>query len=655
MSDPIPHPRRPAHRCPLSISRSRATFRSPATFRSLAVFLAVSLTTALIPGAGRLSAAENDAAIPVAPRLLPSDALLFVGVDDAERLREDFAGSSLGRMLQDPKVRPFASDLFAVGAELFQRVGDELGVSLEELLAIPHGQVAVAMLPIRLPEDDDENRGSGRPRDESSEAIRERIERQRRRGNGFAAVLMIDAGENIDRLMMVVERLEELMTERDRVRREERVGDTTLVRILPPREGRSPIEYFRRGSNLVVGVGHRSAWNVLERWQKTADEQSLADSANFAAVMGPSVTAEETAPQITFYGDPYKIIERLIKRGGAAGLIWPIVEDLGLGKIRGVGGSVFRGGETFDDLSHLHVLIDTPRDGFFGVLRPGSGDTVPPDWVPSDVASYTTLHWRFDATVDNLEKIIDRFQGEGEFQRGPIDGLKRRFDVDLREDLIANLTGRYVGVRWNEPPARINSQTQAMALEVTDAAKMEEVFAKARAKRPGDFKEEAIGGRSAFVFPIRGRVNSPNIRTPEPSVMLLGKWFVYCDSRQLLERLIRAESGAIPRLVEEPDYALISSELGAKLGGTSPFFISFVRGSEIIRPFYEMARSEETRRFVRAAGESNPVAKRFDELLRRNELPPYEELKKYFAPGGMFGYDTPGGIHLGWFTLRPLD
>lgn len=637
MSDPTPHSPRLPH----------------------SFLLAVSLTTAVIFSAGRPAlAADQDSAIPVASRLLPADTLLYASIDDAERLREDFAGSSLGQMLRDPKVRPFAGDLFSVGAELFQRIGDEIGVSLEELLAIPHGQVAVAMLPIRLPEDDDkrgDERGSGQPRDESDEAIRERIERQRRRGNGFAAVAMIDAGENIDRLMMIVERLEERILLGDLVRREERVGETTLVRLLPPREDRSPIEYFRRGSNLVVGFGHRSAWDVLERWQKTADDQSLADSANFAAVMGPSVAAEETVPQITFYGDPYKIIERLIKRGGAAGLIWPIVEDLGLGKIRGVGGSVFRGGETFDGLSHLHVLIDTPRDGFFGVLRPASGDTVPPEWVPSDVASYTTLHWRFDATVDNLERIIDRFQGEGEFQRGPIDGLKRAFDVDLREDLIANLTGRYVGVRWNEPPARLNSQTQAMALQVTDAAKAAEVFAKARAKRPGEVKEEAIGGRSAYFFPVRGPVNAANVRRPEPCVMLLGKWFVYCDSRQLLERLIRAESGSIPRLVEEPDYALISSELGAKLGGASPFLISFVRGSEFIRPMYEMARSEETRRFVRAAGENNPIAKRFDELLRRNELPPYDELKKYFAPGGMFGYDTPDGIHLGSFTIRPLD
>ncbi len=641
MSDPIAHSRPDSRPCSHDWARS--------------IFLAVSLTTTLIMGASRLSAAENDTTIPVAPRLLPSDTLLFLGVDDADRLREDFAGSSLGQMLQDPKVRPFASDLFAVGAEFFQRVGNEIGVTLDELLAIPHGQIAVAMLPARLPEDDEDERGSGRPRDESDEAIRKRIERQRRRGNGFAAVLMIDGGENIDRLMTIVERLEERMTGGDRVRREERVGDTTLVRILPPREGRSPIEYFRRGSNLVVGVGHRSAWDVLERWRKTADDQSLAENANFAAVMGPSVSAEETAPQITFYGDPYKIIERLIKRGGAAGLIWPIVEELGLAKIRGIGGSVFRGGETFDGLSHLHVLIDTPRDGFFGVLRPGSGDTVPPDWVPSDVASYTTLHWRFDATVDNLERIIDRFQGEGEFQRGPIDGLKRSFDVDLREDLIANLTGRYIGVRWNEPPARINSQTQAMALEVTDAAKAAEVFTKARAKRPGDVKGEAIGGRTAYFFPVRGQGDSPNIRTPEPCVMLLGRWFVFCDSRQLLERLIRAESGTLRRLAEEPDYALISSELGAKLGGASPFFISFVRGSEFIRPMYEMARSEETQRFVRAAGENNPVANALGQVLRRNELPPYDELKKYFAPGGMFGYDTPGGIHLGSFTMRPLD
>ena len=39
-------------------------------------------------------------------------------------------------------------------------------------------------------------------------------------------------------------------------------------------------------------------------------------------------------------------------------------------------------------------------------------------------------------------------------------------------------------------------------------------------------------------------------------------------------------------------------------------------------------------------------------LLEKNELPDFKEFEKYFAPTGSFAYDEPGGMHLGWFTLR---
>ena len=600
-------------------------------------------------------AAAADGAIPVAPRLLPEQTLVYLRLDDAQQFRDDFANSSLGRMLDDPKMRPFSSDLFALAAELFQRVGNEIGVSLDELLAIPHGQVALAIVPTRLPEDRNSEQGRAAPKDESPEAIRERIERQRRLNNGFSSVLMIDADGNIDRLLSIVERIEQRMLDSGFVRREERVDKTTLVRLLPPREGRSPVEYFQRGGNLVIGLGDYTASDVLDRWMKTSRERSLADSADFAAVMGRSIGAEAEQPQITFYVDPFRIVERAIKRGGAAALVWPIVEDLGIGKIRGAGGSMFRGGETFDEVTHFHVLIDTPRDGFFGVLRPTSGETAPPDWVPADVASYTTLHWNLKATVDNLERIIDRFQGEGAFDRQAISGLKRSLDVDLREDLLATLTGRYVGLRWLEPPVTLNSQAQIYAVQVTSAAKAEEIFGRIRAKRPNDFTPEIVGGKTVY-FLRGGPRNLPSgFRQPEPCVMQLGDFFLFSDSRVLVERAIRAASGNVARLVGEPDYALVSSELGVKLDGEAPFLVTFIRGSEFIRQIYEMTKSDDARRFLRTMGENNPIAGQVYNLLERNELPPYEEFKKYFAPGGLFGYDQPTGIHVGSFTLRPLD
>lgn len=637
---------RPGKRCPPPFARNSPSGcfarKVPGTF----CLLCLTVATGFLP-----ADAAGGEPMPVAPRLLPERTLAYLRLDDAEQLRGDFGRSSLGQMLQDPEMQPFATDVYALAAALFARIGDRIGITLDELVAIPHGQVAIALL---APGGDEPSGQAAGPRDESPEAIRRRIEQRRRQNREFAGVLMIDAGENLDALLTLVDAMEEALLRGGYVRRDRRVETTTLVRWVPPREDRPPLEYFHRDGGMVIGFGDGTVADVLDRWSGKSKSRTLADSADFAAVMGRCIGAEETHPQITFYVDPYRIVERIVQNATVAALIWPIVDDLGIRKIRGIGGSVFRGGETFDDISHLHVLIDTPRDGFFGVLRPATGETTPPNWVPADVTAYTTVHWNVEATVNNFERILDRFQGEGGFRSSIAKPLEDRIGIRIKEDLVAALNNRYVGLRWLEPPIALNSQAQVRAFQVKDAGRAEELFRAYRQQRPNEWAEEAIGFQPVYFARGGGGRVPAGFRQPEPCLLLLGDWFIYSDSREFVARLLRAREGNLPRLASEPDYALVASEMGGKLDGEDPFLVSFIRGSDFIRQLYEMTKSENTVRFLREAGENNPVAAQFYDLLRRNRLPPYERFEKYFAPGGLFGYDQPTGIHVGSFTLRPL-
>jgi hypothetical protein len=369
--------------------------------------------------------------------------------------------------------------------------------------------------------------------------------------------------------------------------------------------------------------------------------------------MARCVGAEETRPQLTFFLDPYHLVERIVKRGGAAAFVWPIIEELGIAKIRGVGGSAFRGGEVFDDISHLHVLIDPPRDGFFGVLRPETGESLPPKWVPSDVTSYTSIHWDFETTYDNFDKVLEKFQGAEPLKRFIEEPVKKAVGVSARDDVIANLTGRYVSCRWIEPPVKLNSQVQLHAFEVTDPLVAKDVIAKVRERRPNDVEVETIGGTVVYFGKRARRGNLPkNFRTPEPCFMVLGDWAIFSDSRAFLERVTRANLDVLPRLTNVPEYELVSSELGGKLDGEKPFMVSFLRSADYIGQMYELVQADDTKKFFRTQGENNPVAGKLAALLDRNELPPFDELKKYFAPSGTFAYDEPSGMHLGSFTLK---
>ena len=612
--------------------------------------------------------AEDASVVPGAPRLLPERTLAYLRIENADEFRQEIATSATGRMLADPKLQPIASEFYVTAKEIFAEVGKQLGVSLDELLAIPKGQFAVALylaegngggLDVEVTtttetkDAADAASPAKAPLDDSPDAIRRRIEARRSTNLSFGGLVVIETGKDDASLQKLLKLAEEKATESGSVVRREVVSGTTIVRIVSPANSNQGIEYFSRDGATIIGVGAGSAEAALMRWNGQASGPTLAESTDFAAVMGNCIGAEDTRPQITFYLDPYRTIERIIKgSGGGAVFVWPIVESLGFNKIRGVGGSVFQGGEMFDDISHMHVLLDPPRDGIFSVIRPSEKDTNPPSWVPEDVASYMSVGWRVDATFNGFEKIFDRFAGENGFATRVTERFKKDTGMDLREALIETTKDRGVLITWLQQPVTINSNTRLLAIELKDPAQTTQTIEKLRETVWKRLETDNIGTTKIYRGRKRDRQVPEGLRQPEPCGAIVGDWLMVTDSRQLLEHVIRAHNGAVPRLSSQPEYDLVASEMGAQLKGEKPFLFSFSRDSEALRQVYEIVKSPQLREFVKSRGEENPMVKRIAELIENNELPPFDEFKKYFAPSGGFAYDEPTGMHFGRYTLK---
>ncbi len=605
--------------------------------------------------------AEEKPVAPGAPRLLPEKTLAYLRIENVTEFREELATSATGRMLADPKLKPIASEVYVAASDLFEQLGRQLGLSLDDLLAIPTGQLAVALFPVdgdgvaavKVTVDEPQ---SG-PKDESPEAIRKRLGAQPIQSTSvsFGGLIVIETGDDDKSLRKVLATVEQKLTESGSVVRREIINGTSLLRIIRVSDPSKAIEYFSRDGVTVIGIGAGTGAAALARWNGESSEPTLAESTDFAGVMSRCIGAEETRPQITFYIDPYRIVERAVKgSGGPGALVWPIVENLGVGKIRGIGGSVFQGGEMFDDITHIHVLLDPPRDGIFSVVRPSKGDTNPPDWVPDDVASYMSLNWRVDKTFDGVERIFDTFTGKGSFDSQVVEPFQKATELDLRESLVNSTTDRGVMITWLQHPVTFFSRTFLFAVQLKDPAATVVTLEKLRSTIAKRTETDMIGATKVY----RGRQRRQNqnlpatVRTPEPCAAIVGDWILFSDSRKLLEHVIRANSGSLPRLSSLPEYDLVASELGAQLGSERPFMLSFSRNSDLLREFYDVAKAPNIKDFVRSRGEQNPVAKRIGELMEKNELPPFDEFKKYFAPSGSFGYDEPTGIHFGRYTLK---
>ncbi|KLU05179.1 putative transmembrane protein [Rhodopirellula islandica] len=628
---------------------------------------------ALAPEVAAQSSPTEDSRTTVpAPRLLPSGTLAYLRVDNVNDIRADWGGSSLGKMLDDPKMRPFVSDIYQILNDLFDKPGKEMGLTLDELRSLPQGQLAIALLEGPPPEEKTDEKKADE--EEDDDAIARRLRDKRRQQNSFAVAIMIDAGPNNQAMETLVGRLMELAEKNRFIVQNEQIGSIELTRLVRQRGNGDVIEWFEQDGFYVIGLGRTIAQSIAKKLNdeqrdtsqssgrsrrsattSSPETETLAQNADFVAVMSRSIGAEAEIPQITFFVNPYGIVKRIIARSGSAFFIAPIVQDLGIEKIRGIGGSVFRGGEIIESVGHMHVLIDPPRDGFFGVLRPEDIEVSPPTWVPADAASFTCVGWDIETAFKNIAKIVNRFAGEGSFEKNTEKPAKERFDVSLKEEVFPLMTGRAVTIQRYQLPANWNSMARVIAIEVKDAKEADKLLEKVKAKAPpARMKPEVLRGKTVY-FSEQRQFEQPGVRVPENSVMLLDNWLLFSDSREVLLQVLRAEAGEIDRLADDEDYVLLTSELGAKLEGETPFLFQFNRDAESYRILYEMANSEETAQSVEKRGGENPIAGRVAELMRRNDWPEWEDLEKYFSVSGIFGYDEPGGIHIGSLNLRPIE
>lgn len=618
-------------------------FRKPLTPLLVAAAMATGFATSIGGAADR----------PSAPRLLPEETLAYLRVEDVNELKESFGQSSLGRMLADEQMKPLAGDIFLVVDQLFEEASQFLGVSLDQLLDIPQGEVAFAIVPLETAEPETKDG----PKDNSPEAIRARIEARRNR-SPIGIVGLIDSAENAGYMRSIIERVEEQALRGNIKRTVSTVSGTDVVTYQRSGSGDLPLTIAQRDGVFVLGLGPDLTADVLRRWDGADKSSTLAQSTNFGNVMSHCVGAEETRPQITFYADPFHLVEKLVKaNGGAAGLVWPILESLQLDKLQGIGGSTFSGGsDDFEGIIHIHVLLESPRDGVLSVVRPSEGPTQPETWVPNDVISYTTLHWNILKTYEGIGRIVGRFQSADFFETNVEKPFKDRTGIDLRADVLEELTGRVSILRWNEPPIRLNSNAQIWAIETKNIDKAQETMEKLSQSFNNALKKKSFAGTTLYLGggPRNGNF-SENIRRPEPAIAIIGNYIVGSDSRKAIEHLITTETGSGARLIDSPDYALIAGEISGKLDAEKPFLFSYMRSEEIFRQIYELAKDPNSRKFLKNAEENNRFAGLLLEALEKNQLPAFSAFSKYFAPSGGFAYDDPTGLHYATFTLKPLE
>lgn len=562
---------------------------------------------------------------PSAPRLLPNKTLAYLRIDDTRDLKAKMGETGMGKMMADPQIAPILGTFYSTFVGQLQGMQDAIGLNLDELLSVPNGELAVAVVATKTEP---------------------------------AFVIMLEAGEEMPALEVLLDRGRQAAENNGGSYAEKEVGKIS-IRSLGGRRGGEGLHYFI-DSGVMVGSNRADyAEQLAMIWTGNGiDHKPLADNRDFTTIMSRCVGTEGERPQVSFFVDPLAIVREAGKNSGGSIALLAGLKTFGVDGIKGVGGSAIIAPNEFDSIIHGHLLLNANRQGIMKVLRPKAGPTEPENWVSEQVNSYFTANWEIEKTFNAIENLVDTFAGEGTVENRFVKEANKNLDIDFRNDIIAQVDDRLTLVQLIVPPKKINSQANVYAVHVKNASRMKteilpKIIESVKGRGGPEIKSKLFGDATVYYLDIQvPNAEERNIRIPQPAFCILDDQFVASDSLQAIENVIQFNSSGDGLLSESIEFKLVRDRIKAQLKNSEMSILAYQRPEEAMRLMYDLATDPNNIDNLERIAENNPFLLSLITAVRSKKLPPFEVFAKYLAPGGAFIVDEENGIHYTGFSMR---
>ncbi len=559
---------------------------------------------------------------PSAPKLFSQKTLLYARVDDTRELKAKLAQTSMGRLSDDPQLKPIISSFYSTFSTLVQGMQDAVGVNLDELLSIPNGELAIALVPTKTTP---------------------------------VLCAMLEAGDELPAVELMIGRLESRISTSGGTKSSKEIGKITVNQIRNGTAEDRQLGFFLQSGVLVVCNNAEYAETLAQIWQGSGiDHKSLADNREFTTILSRCVGTAGERPQASFYANPVALYRELSKSNASSLLVLATLKTLGIDGIKGIGGSAIFAPTDFDSIVHAHLLMDTSRRGALRAVRPKSGSTEPEPWVNDKVVSYGTMNWDFAKTLKAIAEIVDSFGGENTFENNVIARGSSQIGIDLRKDFLDLLNDRLSLSQLILSTKRINSQSNLVGIHVRDTQRIKtdvlpKLFDKLKANEVR-WSSRVIG--DSTVYFLDSKNDNTTIRVQQPSFAVVGDDLLASDSVESIEQAIKTLSSGDDLLSESIEYKIIRDKIKVQLGDKETSIMSYQRPEESLRLFYDLASDQENIARLEAVSENNPFFTALVAALKGKRLPPFEVISKYLAPSGAFVVEVEDGLHYTTFSIR---
>jgi hypothetical protein len=590
---------------------------------------------------------------PSAMKLFPHDSLVFIRMVNAHEFAERFQQTSMARMIHDPQLKPFVDSLYGKAGDLYaEHVEGKLGVTWDDMKNLPQGEVAFAVV----------------ARDHQPPAL----------------VLLVDQGKEASVADKLLDKALDIADQSGGEFTKEKIGDVEITVVRDQNNQKRSVGVFERDNTIVVATDPNVLRDVLWHWDHPGEQapsavaaasaktesssgkdsktqeaefvpgRTLAENVNFATILRECRRKQDPPPHLLFFVDPIGLVRNIGRDNGGMQFALGLLPSIGADGLIGLGGAVTYVTDEYDDLTQFHVLLENPRAGVMQLPAFEPGDTVPQSFVPQSLGSYIAWHYNLRTTYDRLAALIDQYRYKGSVDKFVKEKISEKLGIDILTQIVDNLKGRYTWMIGFDRPSHLQGGQHILAAELVDQKAVEEALKTVIDKFPNMFEERHFGNVTYHSFiPLRRMRERPESeREVNPFVAIMDGYLFVGGSCQQFERCIAARDGTEPRLVDSDDYARTSAVIGRETSGTTPVMFSLGRFEESVRQWYDLLTSPKTRDKLNESKDKNPFFAALLETLEQNQLPPFDVLKPYMAPGGGILYDTDSGYHGISFTLR---
>ena len=596
-------------------------------------------------------------AVPPTDTLLPDSTKGYVAAADVDTLIERWNETPLGKMFNDPAMKPFTDDLRRQIKEKWSKSHARLGITVADLQGLATGEACLAVV---LP-----------------------------KGADASLIILADVTGKEKQAAAKLETIAaNLKVQGAKATKQKLPGVEISVFDTAPKHDRdhgfTTVHYIKQG--LFVATDSLAlARDVAARLDRP-QQQTLAAVEAYKTVIKRCREADPNLqPDLRWFVEPIGLAEALRtwetnRRKGSTDYL-KVAKNQGFTAVKGVGGFANLALGNYGILHRTYIYAPQPYElAMRMAVFPNGGDFTPQEWIARDVSNYMSFHADILNAFDHFDTLFDEIYGEKGVWKDTLESIEEDPNgpqINLRRDLVQHLGNRATLITDYELPITPTSQRKLLAIEAKDPNKLAAAIDKSMT---GDEKARKLEIEGHVVWEIipeeeampnldvddgsegRRRANEKESDVAAPQVSLansavtVAKGHLMVASHIDLIRKVLARTAKEDQLVHDRDYLMVAGEL-PKLGGGNDCAQGFSRTDEQYRVMYELfqqGRLPEADTFLAhfinfLMGEEKEGVTR-KPRLDGSKLPEYKTVQHYLGPAGSFVTSEPHGWFLVGFT-----